>query len=311
MDRETNYVAVGTFVLVVLAMAAVFVLWYTNSSDRREYQRYEIYFAGSVSGLQEGSTVRYLGVNVGRVARIRLDSRTANRVLVLVDVDKATPVRPETVARLSMQGVTGLLFIDLSQVAEVTHTNSDVPSQQYPVIHSATSDFDRLIAGMPSLVADATRVTHQLNKLLADDNLAAIAAVMRNARAMSEPLPQAAREAAQLIHETRGLVADLRDTARGATHLVNTTGPELETMLANLKTTSNSLAAVSRRVDALVARHEADIDNFAGEGLGEVTALAAESRAAAAEVRELAKSLREDPSRLIYQRPVHGVEIPR
>lgn len=311
MERETNYVAVGTFVLVVLAMATVFVLWYTNSSDRREYQRYEIYFAGSVSGLQEGSTVRYLGVNVGRVARIRLDTRTANRVLVLVDVDKATPVRPETVARLSMQGITGLLYIDLSQVAEVGHTLADVPSQEYPVIHSATSDFDRLIAGMPSLVADATRVTHQLNKLLADDNLVALAAVIRNARAMSEPLPQAAREAAQLIHETRALVADLRETAKGAGHLVNTAGPELESTLANLKATSEGLAAVSQRVDALIARHEADLDDFAGQGLGEVTALAAESRAAAAEVRDLVQSLREDPSRLIYQHPSHGVEIPR
>lgn len=311
MDRETNYVAVGTFVLVVLAMAAVFVLWYTNSSDRHEYQRYEVYFTGSVSGLQEGSTVRYLGVNVGRVARIRLDPRTADRVLVLVDIDKATPVRTETVARLSMQGITGLLFIDLSQVPEQAHINPEVPSQEYPVIHSATSDFDRLIAGMPSLVADATRMTRQLNKLFADDNIATLSAVMRNARALSEPLPQAAREAAQLIHESRGLVADLRDTARGAGHLVNTVGPELEAMLANLKVMSDGLAAASRRVDALLARHEADIDDFAGQGLGEVTALAAESRAAAAEVRELAKSLREDPSRLLYQAPARGVEIPR
>jgi len=60
-----------------------------------------------------------------------------------------------------------------------------------------------------------------------------------------------------------------------------------------------------------LARHEADLDDFAGQGLGEVTALAAESRAAAAEVRELAKSLREDPSQLLYQLPPRGVEIPR
>ena len=34
---------------------------------RGAMQRYEIYFDGSVSGLSEGSTVRYLGVVVGRV----------------------------------------------------------------------------------------------------------------------------------------------------------------------------------------------------------------------------------------------------
>ncbi len=38
-------------------------------------RRYEIYFDGSVSGLSEGSTVRYLGVAVGRVTRIGIDPR--------------------------------------------------------------------------------------------------------------------------------------------------------------------------------------------------------------------------------------------
>jgi len=311
MDREANYVAVGTFVLVVLAMAAVFVLWYTNSSDRREYQRYEVYFSGSVSGLQEGSTVRYLGVNVGRVARIRLDSRAADRVLVLVDVDKATPVRPNTVARLSMQGITGLLFIDLSQSPELPRVGADIPSQEYPVIRSSSSDFDRLIAGMPALVADANRVMRQVNKLLADDNVQALSSVIHNAQVASDSLPQAAKNASQLIQETRALISDLRETTRGADHLINLSGPQLASTLENLKAASDGLAAASHRIDSLLARHEADLDDFAGQGLGEVTALAAESRAAAAEVRELAKSLREDPSQLLYQLPPRGVEIPR
>lgn len=311
MDREANYVAVGTFVLVVLAMAAVFVLWYTNSSDRREYQRYEVYFSGSVSGLQEGSTVRYLGVNVGRVARIRLDSRAGDRVLVLVDVDKATPVRPDTVARLSMQGITGLLFIDLSQTPELQRVGADIPSQEYPVIRSASSDFDRLIAGMPALVADANRVMRQVNKVLADENVQALSSVIHNAQVASESLPQAAKNAAQLIQDTRALVADLRETTHGAGQLINTSGPQLAATLQNLKAASDGLSAASRRIDTLLARHEGDLDDFAGQGLSEVTALAAESRAAAAEVRELAKSLREDPSRLLYQASPRGVEIPR
>ncbi len=98
MDRDANYVAVGTFVVVVMAMATVFVLWYSNARERREYQRYEVYFSGSVSGLTEGGTVRYLGVNVGRVADIRLDPRAADRVEALIDVDKATPITHDTLA---------------------------------------------------------------------------------------------------------------------------------------------------------------------------------------------------------------------
>ena len=54
MDRDANYVAVGAFVLLVIAMAVSFVLWYTNQQDKRIYLRYEIYFAGTVSGLTAG-----------------------------------------------------------------------------------------------------------------------------------------------------------------------------------------------------------------------------------------------------------------
>src|SRR5450631_4659735 len=73
MDRDANYVAVGAFVLLVIAMAVSFVFWYTQERDKRTYQRYEIYFHGSVSGLTAGSPVRYLGVDVGKVVRIMLD----------------------------------------------------------------------------------------------------------------------------------------------------------------------------------------------------------------------------------------------
>src|SRR5688572_22393298 len=113
MEREANYTAVGAFVLLVVTMAALFVYWYAGSVDARDYKRYEIYFEGSVSGLTRGSTVRYLGVDVGRVIAIRIDKRASDRVQVIADIDSLTPISRDTLASLSMQGVTGLLYIDL------------------------------------------------------------------------------------------------------------------------------------------------------------------------------------------------------
>ena len=311
MDRDANYVAVGAFVLVMLAMATVFVLWYTNTHERREYQRYEIYFAGSVSGLNEGSTVRYLGVNVGRVARIRLDPRAADRVQALIDVEKATPVTNDTLARLSLQGVTGLLFIDLSQSPHhAAAAIPEVPSQEFPVIRSVPSDFDVFVSSLPELVADATRVTRRLNALLSDDNLAAVRVAAGNLRTASEPLPNASRDAARLVTELRAAVADAHEVAASARRLVNGTAPELGAAAVTLRQMAEKLAATSQRVDALLERHEADLDRFAGPGLDRLGQLLRESRDAAAEVRELARSLREEPSRLLYEHPPAGVAIP-
>jgi len=312
MDRDANYVAVGAFVVLVLAMATVFVLWYTNANERREYQRYEVYFSGSVSGLNEGSTVRYLGVNVGKVARIRLDPRAANRVLALIDVDKATPVGANTLARLSMQGVTGLLFIDLSQASDATIAAAPaVPSQGFPVIRAVPSDFDIFVSSLPELVADATRVTRRLNTLLGDDNLAAARGAIANLRAATEPLPAATRDAAKLVQELRSAVAEAHGVADDAHRLVTSASPGVGHALARLDEAADSLAAISKRLDALLARHEADVDRFAGRGLDDIGRLVREGRDAAAELRELAHSLHARPSQLLYEAPRSGVEIPR
>ena len=109
MDRESNYVAVGAFVLLVILLAAGFVLWYSDAADGQEQARYESYFEGSVSGLSEGSSVRYLGVVVGRVAHIGIDPRDAARVRVVMDINEDAPISANTAARLTLQGVTGLV----------------------------------------------------------------------------------------------------------------------------------------------------------------------------------------------------------
>ena len=109
MEREAHYAAVGAFVLIVALVGALFVYWYSDTREHRHYDRYEIYFDGSVSGLERGAAVRYLGVGVGRVAEMRIDPRDSSRVEVIADIDATTPISPDTVAELQLQGVTGLL----------------------------------------------------------------------------------------------------------------------------------------------------------------------------------------------------------
>src|SRR3984957_12519430 len=103
MDRDANYVAVGAFVLLVIAMAISFVFWYTDQRDKHTYERYEIYFPGTVSGLSAGSPVRYLGVDVGKVARISIDPERRNRVQVIADIESSAPIDGRTQASLSLQ----------------------------------------------------------------------------------------------------------------------------------------------------------------------------------------------------------------
>ncbi|MBV8741912.1 MAG: hypothetical protein JOZ12_08990, partial [Sinobacteraceae bacterium] len=60
MEREANYAAVGAFVLLIALLGALFVYWYSDTREHKVYRRFEIYFDGSISGLERGAAVRYL-----------------------------------------------------------------------------------------------------------------------------------------------------------------------------------------------------------------------------------------------------------
>lgn len=297
MEKEANYAAVGAFVLLILAMGAAFVLWYSNAQDRRDYVHYEVYFEGSVSGLSEGSAVRYLGVDVGRVARIRLDPRDRQRVQVRVDLDSSTPIAADTVARLRLQGVTGLLFIELALAPiDARRLGPTVASERYPVIRSEPSELDRFVSNLPGLELEALDVAKRVNRAFSDQNLESLSAILSSMRATADSLPEISHDVRQLLAHANGIVT--------------TAGPEMQATVSRLHSAADALASSTARIDGLLARHQEDFDHLAGEGVRDLQGLLHESREAATEMHALTRALREDPSRVIYRPAPHGHEIP-
>jgi phospholipid/cholesterol/gamma-HCH transport system substrate-binding protein len=311
MEREAKYAAVGAFVLLVIAMAGFFVYWYADSRDARDYTRYEVYFDGSVSGLTRGSTVRYLGVDVGRVVNMRIDPRSASRVQVIVDIDSTAPVSKQTVAELSLQGVTGLLYIDLLGRAGTKRLAAPVPSQRYPVIRSVRSNFDAFLATLPEVVSQASEVARRLTLVLSDANVRAITDMVHNLDLASRALPGTMVEVNSLARDLRQMSADLGDVAATLRTTATDTGPEITATVRRVRVVADNLASTTERLDQAIRDNSADVRGFARDGLPEFERLLRDSREAAAEVQALARSLREDPSQLIYQPAERGTEIPR
>jgi phospholipid/cholesterol/gamma-HCH transport system substrate-binding protein len=314
MEREANYVAVGAFVLLVAIMAALFVYWYSDARDQRDYTRYEIYFDGSVSGLSEGGQVRYLGVDVGRVVRIRLDRRAADRVQVIVDIDSSAPISGQTLAELSLQGVTGLLYIDLQQLrpgAQTEQVMGPVQSENYPVIRSVHSNFDLFLSSLPELAVRAGELATRANRLLSDENIAALTRLAANLERAGSTLPQAARDAGALIAELRSATAESREVIAQVRAASATAAPDLAAGMARLRVTADHLATASEQLDGILTENRGALRGFMQQGLPQVEALVRDSRDAAREFQQLSRSLRENPSQFLYQPASSGVEIPR
>ncbi|MGD9842092.1 MAG: MlaD family protein [Steroidobacteraceae bacterium] len=310
MERDANYVAVGTFTLLVVAMAVAFVIWYSDSGDSRSYTPYEIYFTGSVSGLTPGSPVRYLGVDVGNVRRITLNKERPGSVKILASVDAEAPITSSTRASLGLQGITGLLYINLKQVSDAEVVVSELKQgERYPIIESQSSDIDAFIASLPQLAARVTSLMDNINHVFSDENVAAFTATLANLNATSAGLPQTREQVQALLTELGNTSTEIKNTASIFNGLAQDIRPQIKESMARLNTVSGQLVSATENFERFMAASEEPLTHFTEQGLFEMERMLTDARIAAAELRDLSRSLKETPSQLMFERPESGVEI--
>src|SRR5512137_1560401 len=135
METRVNRAVVGAFVLVLGAAGIAAVLWLGSGRlTQKEYGTYLAYFTESVSGLNLHAPVKSRGVAVGSVREISLDPTNPERVRLLLEVEKGTPVKEDTVAILGVQGLTGIAYIELSGGTRDSPMLREAPGDGAPVI---------------------------------------------------------------------------------------------------------------------------------------------------------------------------------
>jgi phospholipid/cholesterol/gamma-HCH transport system substrate-binding protein len=221
MEEKVNFTVVGVFVLVLGAALIGGVLWLSSGkSYRTSYDIYQTFMKESVAGLNLNATVRYRGVEVGRVKNIALAPGNVERVQLTLAIESGTPIKVDTVAILSTQGLTGIAFVDLrggSRDSPALVAEHDAP---YPVIHSGPSLMVRLDASLIDaslMLKNAARLSEDLPLLIKSiqhsaevfDNMSndlSNAATSASAKFTGETLPEVHR----LVWELRDMTASFR-----------------------------------------------------------------------------------------------------
>ena len=167
MENKSHALAAGTFVLVVLALLVALAVWLTR--DTRDLRVYELSSKGAVTGLQPQATVRFKGVNVGKVTSIGFDPLVPGNVLLRIAIDDEAPITQSTFATLGFQGVTGLAFLQLDDSGEskVALPDGHMPPARIPMRPSLLS---RLSDQGASILTQLEETSRRVNLLLAPDN---------------------------------------------------------------------------------------------------------------------------------------------
>ena len=159
METRANFVLIGSFALAVIAGAFGFVFWFQSIGTAAQRAPLRIIFEGSASGLRTGGNVNFNGVKIGEVTSVKLDD--PKKVVVITMVDKAAPIRMDTLVGLEFAGLTGVSSVSLKggslEALGVPTTEDGVPT--------LTADPNAI-----QDIGDAVRATLQNWNRLVSDN---------------------------------------------------------------------------------------------------------------------------------------------
>ncbi|WP_062235653.1 MlaD family protein [Aureimonas sp. N4] len=168
MENRANYVLVGIFTVVVLALSFGFVYWSANVSDKDQRTTLLIRIEGSVSGLSQGSQVLFNGLNVGSVQGLKIDPNNPRVVIATTQVDRTTPITTSTTATIGFQGLTGIGFIGLTggNVNDRNILQSAIEQGTTPVIRANPSDVTDILATARDIADRANNILGEFESIV-------------------------------------------------------------------------------------------------------------------------------------------------
>lgn len=282
METRANFALIGAFTIAVALAAFGFVFWFSGPSQTAQYRTFELVFPGSVAGLSRGSDVRFNGLKVGEVTQLAISEQDPSRVAVLISIDKRTPVKTNTKARLEQTGFTGISVVSLAGGTPGAPELQAQPGETYPRIQAERSEIQNLLENIQKLSTRATDVLEKVDKVL-DANSETIAGTLKNAEQFTKALADRSGEIDAFIRDMTEVGHSLKPLPGRLDKLLAALDPK------KINSIANDIAGAS-----------ANIKNFSATGLRQYEQLAVDGRKAIDTLERAVRSLEKNPQQVIF-----------
>jgi phospholipid/cholesterol/gamma-HCH transport system substrate-binding protein len=339
--EKASYFKIGLFIIAGTILGAIGVVALGVGTIFQKKVMVETYIDESVQGLDVGSSVKFRGVQVGKVETISLTSAEypTKRRYVLVRIGLTTKIfladagSPSFQAevekglrvRLASQGVTGAAYIeaDYQDPARNPPLEIDWPPR-YPYVPSSRSRITQLSESVEKILRsvediDVGRLVDGLEKsLLTITKVAEGANFDRlggQANAFLTEVRDTNRQLKELIgsSDIKSAFKDSAAAASGARQIIERAQAPVNQMLADLPRAAESLERMVKRLDAVTAelpdtsvqlRQTLQRMNrlIATQQQG-IAATVENLQAVSSDIKELTESSRKYPSQVLFGAP--------
>jgi phospholipid/cholesterol/gamma-HCH transport system substrate-binding protein len=279
METRANYVAVGAFVLACIVGLMVTVVWLAGIQYSQEFVYYQTFLTGPVTGLGKGTTVRYNGIEVGRVDDLAFDPDDPQKTIVTMEVKPGLNIREDSQASIETQGLTGGSYVEISGGTAGSPLLTVKPGQRYPVIQAAPSTLMQLEESAPKLLAKLNVAADRLNDILSDRNRKDITGILDNLNTLSGTFSRRSGDIDKTLKNVGDASVELKPVLADA-----------DTTLKSANVSVEKIGKLANDADALVS----------GPTFSQVGELIADLKKMSVSLTKLSDQLNREPTKLLF-----------
>lgn len=249
MENKAHALLAGLFTLLLLIAAILIALWFNRDKGGRV--PYEMVTKLSIPGLNPQATVRYRGLEVGRVEAINFDPMVPGQILVRLSVKPDTPITKSTYGTLGYQGVTGLAYVQLdddgSNPVRVQSSKDAVAR-----IEMRESLFDKLQVKGLAILEKTEQLTERFNNLLSPENQKTVIAAFDHVSRAADEVETIPKRLQPTLDKMPALTAQADQTLLSIQKLAEDTralSKNLDKLSASLQAPDGAFARVSNASD--------------------------------------------------------------
>jgi phospholipid/cholesterol/gamma-HCH transport system substrate-binding protein len=314
METRANYVAVGAFVLTLLAGLFIAVLWLARVQFQTEYKYYETHVAGPVTGLASGALVRLNGIEVGRVTGIELDPKDPQLVRLILQVRNTVEIRTDAVASLETLGLTGLSYVEISGGTLSSPPLVAAKGQQYPTIPSRPSSLQEVFNSAPELLTRLLVISNRTASLLDDKNREALAGALSNLRDITAVFARRTQDIDQLITDSGQTMHNLAIASASLQSMsgkLDRASDGANRLVVGANGAVDQIAKAGADLDAVILSAKPGVLDLTGNGVDQLNELLSDAHHLIANLSRVSTALERDPSRFLFGSRREGGYTPK
>jgi ABC-type transporter Mla subunit MlaD len=228
-NSNPNYFRLGLFVLAAIGALIALILVFGSGQIFQKTFEVETYIKQSVTGLDNGASVRFRGVKVGQVISVGLTGEVYEKHIPLIERKEYVIVRmlingdPKQIlgevngfvaanlrAKVKTMGITGVNYIELDFEAR----NTDYPilsynwKPEYPVIPSLPSPADEIFTGLQKVVTNLSALNLVETQQKFDSLVTNLNTVLAGSGKGNQGIAQSVQELNTLLAKMNGVTSN-------------------------------------------------------------------------------------------------------